>query len=518
MIRRSVYPLLFLTVLNLTACTELSFPDGWKDPRNQKNEKVLTYSDFSYFAFLKEDNPGVLSSDIFCSSLTPYNLLMISDADVKLPCELIPRFEVGDGSIVWNGDELTSGKTPIYCSDKNPVQITVKGTGPKDVYHSISFLPNTGLPVIVVVTDECIPVQSKDIWLPAELKTYGFGIIPDTKDSVHVRKRGNGTAVYPKVAFNVKFDKKIPLLGMPKNKRWCFLANFRDRTEIRNAVSFRMGQMADGLEWTPESQFADVVLNGKHEGLYQITEKINTGKNRVNIDEFGADSADFNIGYLLELDSYYDESWKFRTALNGWPVNIKSPDEELCDSSFLDYISTFYNEFESCLENGAFKSASERYYDMNSFIDYGLVQSLTNNGEFFNIYSVFCYRKKDGKLYAGPLWDFDYRTFNDAGGPLFTDGIWYRYLVHDADFVSSVKSRWESYRSKLDPYIFNYIDSISSVISRSAHVDETIYPFSKYMPEFQNGDETLSFEDAVIKMKTVLGDRIAYMDKIIGEW
>lgn len=515
MMKRIINLLFVLTCLTQVSCVDLSLPEGWGKQQTQ-DITVVKYSDFSYFAFLKEDNPDVLTSDIFCSSLDPYNLMMISEADVNLPCELIPRFDVGDGSIMWNGDELISGETPIYCSNKNPAQIMVTGVGPTDEFHSISFMQNTGRPVVVVVTDGCVPVDSKLLWLPAEIKTYGFGKLPDTRDSVLVKKRGNGTATYPKVSFNIKFEKKRFVLDMPKNKRWCFLANFRDRTEIRNAVAFKLGQMADGLEWTPRFQYAEVVLNGKHEGLYQIVEKINVNKNRVNIDEFGADSSDVNIGYLLEMDSYFDEIWKFRTAINEWPINIKSPDDELCDSSFLNNIRSFYNSFESCLVNGDFETAASQYYDMNSFIDYGLVQSLTNNGEFFNAFSVYGYKKKNGKLYAGPLWDFDYRTFNNAEEGLFTNGIWYKYLVNDSIFVSNVKSRWESYKTKVNPYIFDYIDSLSTELSRSAHIDEAIYPFSKFMPDYRNGDEDMTYEQAVSKMKKVLTDRFVQMDSLIG--
>lgn len=514
MTKRIINCLFLLICFMHMSCMDLSLPEGWRNPQSH-NDAEVKYSDFSYFGFLKEDNPGVLNSDIICTSLDPYNLMMISEADVELPCELIPRFDVGDGSIIWNGDELISGETPIYCSNRNPAQITVTGVGPVNEFHSISFLPNTGLPVVVVVTDGCTPVEFKQLWLPGEMKTYGFGKLPDTRDSVSVRKRGNGTATFPKVAFNIKFEKKRSVLGMPKSKTWCFLANFRDRTEIRNAVAFKLGQMADGLEWTPQSQFAELILNGKHEGLYQITEKIGVNKNRVDIEETGADSADVNVGYLLEMDNYYDEVWKFRTAINGWPVNIKSPDDEKCDSSFLDCISTFYNGFEQCLVNGDYETASSQYYDMNSFIDYGLVQSLTNNGEFFNHFSVFGYKKKDGKLFAGPLWDFDYRTFNSADEFLFTNGIWYKYLIYDTSFVSSVKSRWNSYKAKVDPYIFDYIDSLATALSSSAHVDETIYPFSIFMPAQKNGDEEMTFEEAVAKMKQVLSDRISKMDILI---
>lgn len=513
----------FLTFL-LVGCNTLSIPDdingqngkGQDAGGGKEQKKTETDASLTYFAFLKSDNP-TLEADIECGNLNVTNLLLIPGSDLELPCMLKVSFNVDGGKLYCNGDEMVSGESEIYCSDKQDALIRIVGDNGKNQYHFLKFMPYTGLPLIEVNIDDGRNIVSKKEWQKALLTIHGMGQFPDHMDSVYVRKRGNGTAAYPKTAFNVKYSKKRSVLGMPKHKRWVFLANFRDRTEIRNAVALKLGQMADSLEWTPRSQFANVTLNGEFQGLYQVTEQIRVSDKRVPIDEIDASSSDLTGGYLLELDYYFDADWKFKTPLNEWQVNLKSPDEEVCNDSILSYISGYYNDFEQCLKDGDYSELYDKYMDLGSFVDYGIIQSMTNNGEFFNQYSVFNYKKRGGKLYAGPLWDFDYTTFNNPTKQLFTNGMWYKYLRDDATFKQTVKTRWTEIKAKTDPYIFNYIDSLADALTISAHIDETVYPFSEYMPKQLNGDENMTFEEAVQTMKSMLRERIDWMDQKINE-
>lgn len=512
----------FLTGLMSVSCNTLSLPDDYAEQNsnnnnNNNNNNSSQKSDaasLTYFAFLQEDNPS-LEADIVCTNLKPTDLILIPQSELTLPQMLKPRFNVDGGTLYYNGDEMISGESEMYCSDRQKAFIRIEGDDGKNLYHYISFIPYTGLPVIEVTTDDGKAIGSKTVWQKGQLAIHGMGMFMDHSDSVYVRKRGNGTAAFPKTAFNVKYSKKRSVLGMPKRKHWVFLANFRDRTEIRNAVALELGRMADKLEWTPRWQYANIIVNGKLEGLYQITEKVEIGSDRVDIDELESDAYDLSGGYLLELDRYYDRTWKFKSAINGWPVNIKEPEDDVCNDTMFAYIQQYYNDFEKALVDGDYATVYDKYIDLESFIDYGIVQSLTNNGEFFNTYSVFNYKKKGGKIYAGPLWDFDYSTFNTPTKQLFTSGIWYKYLKNDTLFTNKVKARWSEYISTAEPRIYTFIDSLESVLSRSAHIDETIYPFSQYMPAMLNGDETMTFEESIELMKTVISERIRWMDEKI---
>ena len=58
------------------------------------------------------------------------------------------------------------------------------------------------------------------------------------------------------------------------------------------------------------------MINGKYLGLYLLTEQVELDKNRINVGDGGV---------LLELDSYYDEDWKFKSDKYQLPVNVKRP-------------------------------------------------------------------------------------------------------------------------------------------------------------------------------------------------
>ena len=67
---------------------------------------------------------------------------------------------------------------------------------------------------------------------------------------------------------------------MKKHKRWCLLANWWDRTLIRNAVAFEISRNT-GLAWTPNGKFVELVLNGNHIGNYYLCEQIKVDENRM---------------------------------------------------------------------------------------------------------------------------------------------------------------------------------------------------------------------------------------------
>ena len=79
---------------------------------------------------------------------------------------------------------------------------------------------------------------------------------------------------------------------MEEDKKWLFLAEYSDKTLLRNRLAFELGHRST-LKWTPSGHFAEVFVNNVHTGVYHVTEKVEDGENRVNIGE---------NGFLLEID------------------------------------------------------------------------------------------------------------------------------------------------------------------------------------------------------------------------
>ena len=71
-----------------------------------------------------------------------------------------------------------------------------------------------------------------------------------------IRGRGNSTwALHPKKPYQLKLESKRTLFGMPSDKKWLFLAEYSDKTLIRNRLAFELGRLST-LRWTPSGHFA----------------------------------------------------------------------------------------------------------------------------------------------------------------------------------------------------------------------------------------------------------------------
>jgi spore coat protein CotH len=159
---------------------------------------------------------------------------------------------------------------------------------------------------------------------------------------------------------------------MPSKKRWLFLAEYSDKTMLRNTITFEMGYLSR-LEWTPKSTFAEVYINDEYNGTYNITEKVEEGSNRLDI---GDD------GFLLEidqLDRQDPEDVYFYT--DKFLVAIKEPNLDRDDEQY-NYIKRHINEFEAALFASDFtdpENGYTQYIDVDSFVDWYLINEITKN-------------------------------------------------------------------------------------------------------------------------------------------
>ena len=194
------------------------------------------------------------------------------------------------------------------------------------IVHAPSYMP-----VVHIRTE--VPVADKENWIAGTLRIDGgnrFEDLPET--ALSVRGRGNSTWEWEKKPYALKFDKKQEVLGMPKHKRWCLIANYMDRTHLRNRIAYHLGAHSK-LDYTTRNEFVEVYMNGRYEGCYLLTEQIKVDANRVNVGE--------NTGFLLEFDTYFDEEVRFRTPASDIPVNVKFPDPEDLSEARLDALKEY---------------------------------------------------------------------------------------------------------------------------------------------------------------------------------
>jgi hypothetical protein len=329
-----------------------------------------------------------------------------------------------------------------------------------------------------------------------------------------IRGRGNSTWGHPKKPYALKLDSKAEVLGMPKHKRWVLLANWMDRTLLRNDVSFEMGRRI--MSYAPRGEFVELYLNGKHQGNYYLCEQIKPDKNRVNVDEE-------NGGYILEFDTYgpSDEINYFYTPVRNYPVTIKEPDEEVITSwehPVYTYIYDYVGSIENLLHEDSDRTRwaeVEELLDITSYIDWWLIHEITHNFEPNHPKSSYMHKMPEGKLFAGPVWDFDWETFTTSSTSVeITGSIWYRYLFKYPEFKEAVKHRWSEVKGSLET-IPEYITEMAKYLEDSNEVNHYQWPITDNMNI--NGDIYMGYQESIDRMVSVYKNRMKIVDTYISK-
>ncbi len=276
-----------------------------------------------------------------------------------------------------------------------------------------------------------------------------------------IKLRGNSSAHQEKRPFKLKLDTKADLFGMGKNKHWVLLANWYDRTNLRNVLSYEMfGRL--GM-WYCQSEWVELYYNGEYCGLYQLCESIRVDEERTDIFDWeeAAETAaslyakdhgltaaeeeklamqlsydltwvtkgsgagrdlrkyadalglDISGGYLIENDSYNDEPSKFTTE-NGVMYMVTAPNTLSESRDMFRWVKNYFQSVEDAIFSPVRRDETGAHYtdlmDMDSFADFWFVNEFFKNGEIL-FKSTFMSMDVGGKLVWGPVWDMDW-----AGG------------------------------------------------------------------------------------------------------
>ena len=231
---------------------------------------------------------------------------------------------------------------------------------------------------------------------------YAYGLSDETiidKDS-KIKIRGNSTAYANKKPYNIKFSDKVDLYGFGEAKKWSFLAEAFEPTMLRNYLFLNFAREM-GLEYTSNCDYVELWLDGKYNGTYLLTESVETGKNRVNIDP---DNGDFLIEYE---SSRVEEDVTYIVTDHGWRFAMSDPEEP--DEDTLQYLTDTINNLDSIVCSNNYENITE-ILDIDSFAKLYVLNEFAKTADFG--FSSVNFYYKDGKFFAGPAWDFDQSSGN----------------------------------------------------------------------------------------------------------
>lgn len=415
----------------------------------------------------------------------------------------------------------------------------------------------TNLPLLIIDTRGQTILNEPKITASIKVVDNGpgqmNGFLDDATDYegfIGIELRGQSSLQFPKKGYGVELrnkagaDSSVSLLGMPAEADWVLSAPYSDKSMLRNAITYQLGRKMGA--WQPRYKWCEVYLNGSYNGVYMLIEKIKRGSDRVDINKLKPEeiSGD-NItgGYIVKVDKtgdlsaneyfYTYPSNRYYNARNYAFTFVYPKFDEIASQQKL-YIKDYLLVLENTLNGNSFKdpvNGFRKYMDLNSFVDFQIINELANNVDGYR-YSTFFYKKKDsdgGKLFAGPLWDFDlcYGNVDYSPTNLATDTWlyprygpneynpmhWWARLMEDDDYRQAFAVRWKALRAgpfrtdsimaDLDDHI-NYLgDAVERNFTRWPIIGQHVWP---------NYFVGLTYQAEIVYLKNWITDRLNWMD------
>ena len=367
----------------------------------------------------------------------------------------------------------------------------------------------------------------------------------DYEGTGRIRGRGNSTWLwYDKKPYRIKLDEKASIGGLAAEKDWVLLANFRDPTHMMNTFVFELGHVM-GLPYTNHSRFMEVNLNGEYIGLYQLTEQIEQGKNRVAVDDME--------GILIALDvddgPYYspDSGDNFYSDIYGMPVCVKFPeDTDVSDirSELAKLESAILSIRRSKGDEAAIKAGMDKVrelLDVQSFIDYLIIQELIYNVELAAPRSMYMHKDKGGKWVMGPLWDFDagfdfdwgtmydghnyfdsYRKLMLGKDPIHHNGgnggvpEFFTDIFRSDEFCEEFIARWKEISPLIMTEVWDNTEKYITAAEDAMIRNSERWPI--YFPSDSWPEDEIDFEEEIDNLYVWLTERIDYLTPIFNKY
>ena len=373
-------------------------------------------------------------------------------------------------------------------------------------------LIDTDLPLIIIDTKGGTILNDPKITADLGIINNGIGKRNKNTDlpneyngKIGIEYRGQSSQGQPLRSYDIELrdagglELPIPLLGMPAESDWVLYAPYMDKTMMRNYLAYTLSRQMG--RWASRVRFVELVLNNEYQGIYLLTEKIKRDSSRVNISKLlPTDNSGIELtgGYIFSLDK----------EPNGWFSSYPTPGStNLAPRQFSyvypktaditpqqkNYIKQTVDDFESALAGPNFQDPSfgvRKHADLSSFIDFLIINELSRNVDGYRL-STYLHKNKnlsDGRIKAGPIWDFDlaFQNADYCDGSLISgwaykfnfvcpsDGaglipFWWDRLMLDTAFVSSLRCRWIDLRKTVlsEQNINKLIDSADLVTTEA---------------------------------------------------
>lgn len=374
----------------------------------------------------------------------------------------------------------------------------------------------------------------------------------------YIKGRGNTSYTeFDKKPYQIKLTQDAPFLDMELGKKWVFVSNSADSSLIRNALSRSLAGHLN-LPQSEEGTFVDLYVNKEYVGNYYVVEKIEIQENRLLLSDLQKatehenetedlstyetawtdttkakqipnDPEDITGGYLIERD--FDNRFLKEVEINESYFITEAKecfivrDPEYTSEAQIAYIDSYVQSVENAILSaegidGTTGKSYQDLIDVDSFVRKYLLEEVTANYDG-GVASSYFYKDSDtidGRLYAGPVWDYDVSWGNSPAylGQISTSperlsrlashsdsSVWFQSLYHKPEVYEKIVS---CYAQEISPYLTLLADEIlpmlDEITAASAAMDQVRWE-DQYARNGYSGDrsEQITFIADYIKAR-----------------
>jgi len=419
---------------------------------------------------------------------------------------------------------------------------------------SAQILTDSDLPIVVIETDGGVNIPDepkvsgtmKIIWHQDGSRNYMTDINNpdflnyDGRIGIEMRGSSSQTMLNKKpYALETRenddiSNRNVSILGMPAENDWVLNSLAFDQTGMRDVLAYelsnRLGQYAS------RSVYCEVVINGDYKGLYAFMEKIKPDDDRVNIekmDETCNQYPEVTGGYITKADKTTGGdpiAWTMQGYGGGWwgwenntdfihhypkPADITNAQSNYIHSVFTS-LQNVAGSHNTSITNGI-----PSVIDIPSFIDFMMIAEFTSNVDVYSL-STFFHKDRNGKLRAGPVWDYNLAFGYDAFGNRSGYDVWqfnnqdnngpkfWKDLFDTNAFRCYFAKRWFELTEPGQPLNYDFVCS---------RIDELDALITEAIPrDNQRWNQMGQHAQYVNNMKNWLQQRINWLNQHIGSY
>jgi hypothetical protein len=428
---------------------------------------------------------------------------------------------------------------------------------------------SSNLPIVIIHTnDQRIPMDNPRIVVDMGTIDNGAGQRNRITDSpndyqgkISIEIRGSSTAGWLKKSFAIETqnedgsNRNVSLLGLPVENDWILYAPYYDHSFIRNVLIYTLSRQMG--RYASRTRFCELMLDDEYQGLYVLMEKIKRDNDRININMLNPDEnsgEDVTGGYIIKIDKPGDDYFTsvyepYRGAAPDQDIQYQYhyPKDDEITPEQKTYISTYIYDFEDEMAKARYSNVKPdypKYIDLDSFVDHFILNEISKNVDGYRL-SAFFYKDKNSRLFAGPIWDFNF-SFGNIGynnawdyenwqlddylqygrDERWLPPFWWHILKEDSSFIFALSTRWRQLRpdilnpDRVDAYIETLVDTLAEARERNF---EIWYEPGESRPRNERGwfpppspvMDVTNYQEEIDFLKNWYRSRIQWMDSMI---